>query len=244
MVFNSLGRYAEAEQTIDRSLTGKPQANCLAFKATMELAWRGNLDGALAAASKMAVADQFDNIGMATFERVYRWRREPANVIKFLSQDTREWINWDVGAPKAALRGEAYQALSQPESARAEWQLAMKQLDDRLSTTPNDRNLLEWKAYLLVRLGERASAQALWKRTLALPPVPRDMYYFEKIQLLGTSDEIMAELESRAVRPPATAAKVIPNPTYTFMSAADLRLNPAWDGVRELPRFKALQAKL
>ncbi len=143
---NYLGRYAEAEQTIDRSVTGDPQANCLAFKATMELAWRGNLAGALATASKMAVTDQFDHIGMATFERVYRWRREPANVVKFLSQDAREWIEWDVGAPKAALRGEAYHALGQPDSAREEWQLALKQIEARLADTPNDRNLLEWKA--------------------------------------------------------------------------------------------------
>ncbi len=73
------------------------------------------------------------------------------------------------------------------------------------------------------------------------------MYYFEKIQLLGTDDEIITELEKRAERPPALAAGVrapVPNLTCIFISAADLRLNPAWDGVRALPRFKALQAKL
>ena len=119
MFLNELGRYAEAEQTIDRSLTDEAPANCYAFKAGMELAWRGNLDGALAVANKMAVDVQFADLSMATFERVHRWRREPANVLKFLSQDGREWIGWDVGGPKDALNGEAVKALGQLESSRA-----------------------------------------------------------------------------------------------------------------------------
>ena len=117
----------------------------------------------------------------------------------------------------------------------------MKQIDERLAATPNDRELLQWKAYLLAELGQGDEARALWKRALGLPlGRPREMYYFEKIQMLGTDDEIMADLEKRAERP----AIAVPNAIYPFISAADLRLNPAWDRVRELPRFRALQAKL
>jgi tetratricopeptide (TPR) repeat protein len=245
-----LGRYSEVEQSIDLALAQEaPANNAYALKTNMELSWRGNLDGALAIANKMAVDDQNTEIGVATFERVYRWRREPANALKFLSQDAREWIGWDVSGPKAALKGEAYKALGDFESARAEWQLAVKQIDERLAATPNDRVLLEWKAYLLAELGQRDQAQMLWKRALGLarPKSKGDMYDFEKIQMFYSDEEIMAELERRAERAPAPPAGIrlaIPNPKYTFISAADLRLNPAWDKVRELPRFKALQAKL
>ena len=235
-----LGRYQEAIQISDRSLAGAAPPNSHAFKAGMELAWRGDLDGALAIAKKMPVEDQIADMGMATFERVFRWRREPGHVLKHLSQDPREWIGWDVGGPKAALKGEAYKALGQPESAQAEWQLALKQINEKLAVTPNDRELLEWKAYLLAELGA-PEASALWKRALGLPLArEREMYHFEKIQRLGTDDEIMAELERRAERPLVPVA----NAVYPFIAAADLRINPAWDRVRELPRFKALVAKL
>ncbi|MBC7622620.1 MAG: hypothetical protein H7232_04450 [Aeromicrobium sp.] len=52
----------------------------------------------------------------------------------------------------------------------------------------------------------------------------------------------MTELEYRAAPLDANAARPISR--RTFISAADLRLNPAWDRVRPLPRFTALLARL
>jgi tetratricopeptide (TPR) repeat protein len=135
-------------------------------------------------------------------------------------------------APKAALTGDAHAELGQTAAARADWSAALKLLDMRLEISPNDRRLLEWQAYLKAQLVDVAGAREAWRRALELSPTSVALMGIDKIQRLGTPDEIIASLERRAVGQGA------------FISAADVRLNPSWDNVRRFSRFRELEARL
>ena len=232
-------RFDEAMQAATLSIAAKQHPSNLTFMIWLQMSWQGDLDGALATMKSMSVDDQLDDMGLSAVSNLYRWRREPGNVLKTLRPISRDWLASPVRAPKAALLGDAYEELGQMDAARAEWRTALKTVDDRLVAAPNDRSSLEWKAYLSAALGDPAAARQAWKQAVGLPGGWRNR--IEKIQRIATPDEIIAELETRASAPalPDGGAE-----RQRFISAAELRLNPAWDRVRKLPRFQALQARL
>ena len=108
----------------------------------------------------------------------------------------------------------------------------MKLIEARLTPDPNNRTLLDWQAYLKSELGDVVGAWTAWRRALELPPASVAMLGIDKIQRLGSADEILDSLDRRSEGQGA------------FLSAAKLRVNPAWDAVRALPRFRALAARL
>jgi tetratricopeptide (TPR) repeat protein len=242
-----MGRFEDALQAATQSIAAKPHPSNLALKIWMQMSWQGDLDGALATSKSMSVDDQLDDIGLITVVSLYRWRREPGNVLKTLAPITRDWLTWSVRAPKAALAGDAFEELGQMDAARAEWRKALKSANDRLVMVPNDRWSLEWKAYLSAALGDNAASRQAWKQATGLPRVLGPLS-IERLHRVSTSEEIIAELEYRASAPAASDSRMDLRKggleRRPFISAADLRLNPAWDKVRHLARFKALQAKL
>jgi tetratricopeptide (TPR) repeat protein len=229
---NRLQRFEEEESTVDRSISKQPFAGNIALKIYLQMSWHGDLDGALATLRKLPPEDQLDDVGIAAAVKLYRWRREPARVLTVLAADPRDWLTWSMWAPKAALTGDAHAELGQTAAARADWSAALKLLDMRLEITPNDRRLLEWQAYLKAQLVDVAGAREAWRRALELSPTSVALMGIDKIQRLGTPDEIIASLERRAAGEGA------------FISAADVRLNPSWDNVRRFSRFRELEARL
>jgi len=229
---NRLQRYDEEERTVDRSIALQPFAGSLALKVYLQMCWHGDLDGALKTLRKMPAEDQLDDIGIATAVKLYRWRREPQNVLVVLSTVPRDWITWSLWVPKAVLTGDAHADLGQAAAAHADWTAALRLVDARLVASPNDRRLLEWQAYLKAGLRDSAGARDAWRRALELPPPAATLLGIEKVQRFTTADELIGSLEARAAS------------SRGLMTAADLRLNPAWDAVRGLPRFRALENRL
>ena len=229
---NQLRRLAEAETAADQSIALQPYADNVALKVYLQMNWHGDLDGALATLRKMPAEDQLDDVGIAAAAKLYPWRREPANVLTVLAAVPRDWITWSMWAPKAALIGDAHAELRQGAAARADWGAALQLIEARLTPDPNNRKLLVWQAYLKSELGDVVGARAAWRRALELPPASVAILGIDKIQRLGSADELLDSLDRRSEGQGA------------FLSAAELRLNPAWDAVRALPRFRALAARL
>ena len=236
-------RIAEMEAALDRSIAIQPLSGAVSLRVYYDLGWHGDLDHALATLRKLPAEELAEDNGIAAAVRVYRWRHEPADLLKFLATVPRDWITWGIRAPKAALTGDAYAELGRPGAARADWQGALALVEQRLAVTPNDRNLHEWRAYLLSALGETERAREAYARSLETPPLELALLNIEKIQRLVSPDEVIDELERR-VRATTTALDRHAQIVDSFISAADLRLNPAWDSMRSQPRFQALQARL
>jgi TolB-like protein/Flp pilus assembly protein TadD len=238
-----LWRFDEADAALDRSIALQPIAGNVGLKVFLDLSWRGDPDRALATLHKLPADELTMDVGVAAAVRLYRWRREPAEVLKFLASVPREWMTWSIWGPKAALTGDANAGLNKLAAARTDWQTALALVEQRLAITPNDRNLFEWKAYLEASLGESAKAEESWQRSREAPGQGMALLNVEKIHRVATPEQVIDELERRAQDVRDRLEHIRPFPV-AFISAADLRLNPAWDRVRSLPRFQALQATL
>ena len=240
-ILTRLWRFDESETAMDQSIAIRPDASNLALKMFLQMAWHGDLEAATQTARLMPADGQLDDVGLVPMLMLHHWRREPEKMIAALTPVTRDWLIWGYYAPKTAITGEAFAIMGRNDAARAEWQRAMKVVEERLAFDPNRRTTIELKAYFQKGLGDTAAAAQTWKHAASIPLSGFRVYRFETIHRVGTAEDILAELEARAgvTQPPGPQ-----EPMKTFISAADLRLNPAWDGVRNLPRFKALQTKL
>ncbi len=238
-----LRRYAECEVALDQSIAIEPLAGSISLKIFLELSWYGDPDRALSTLRKLPASESMEDVGVAAAIRLYTWRREPAELLKLMATVPREWITWSVWGPKAALTGDANAELKRPAAAQADWQSALALIDQRLVATPNDRNLLEWKAYVLASLGETGKAAEMWERARQIPKANIAVFAIERIQRLASPDAVIDELERRAKVASESLDRGEPV-IDGIISAADLRLNPAWDQARGLQRFQALQARL
>ena len=238
-----LRRIEEMDVALDRSMAGGPIGGAVTLRVFYDLAWLGDVDRALANLKKLPAEELAEDIGISAAVRVYRWRRDAAGLLRFLGTVPREWIHWGIHSPKAALTGDAYAALGRMSAARTDWQSALALVDRQLAVTPNDGILLEGKAYLQAALGEEEKARETYARSREAPAPERGLLEVEKFGRIAPPDEVLAELEHR-VEGTISALDQHQQISVRFIAAADLRLNPAWDSVRDLPRFQALQARL
>ncbi len=236
-------RIAEADAALDQSIAVQPISGNITLRVFLDLGWHGDPDRALAALRKLPAEEMAEDNGISAVVRLYRWRREPAELLNFLNAVPRDWLTWGIAGPKAAVTGDANADLGRLAAAREDWRQALTLVEQRLAGTPNDRGLLEWKACLLASLGEKAKARETYQRSLEAPSGRGPLLNIEKLDRLLSPEELLDELERRtqgAIEGLERGERL----TTRFISAADLRLNPAWDGVRNLPRFQALQARL
>ncbi|MBI2813209.1 MAG: TIR domain-containing protein [Opitutae bacterium] len=236
-------RIAEADAALDQSIAVQPISGNITLRVFLDLGWHGDPDRALAALRKLPADEMAEDNGISAVVRLHRWRREPAELLNFLNTVPRDWLTWGVTGPKAAVTGDANAELGRLAAAREDWRQALTLVEQRLAGTPNDRGLLEWKACLLASLGERAKARETYQRSLEAPSGRGALLNIEKLDRLLSPEELCDELERRT-QGAVEGMERGERPATRFVSAADLRLNPAWDGVRSLPRFQALQARL
>ena len=236
-------RIAEADAALDQSIAVQPISGNITLRVFLDLGWHGDPDRALVALRKLPADEMAEDNGISAVVRVYRWRREPAELLNFLNTVPRDWLTWGITGPKAAVTGDANAELGKLAAAREDWRQALTLVEQRLAGTPNAGDLLEWKAYLLASLGEKAKARETYQRSLEAPAWRRAYLNIEKLDRLLSPEELCDELKQR-IEGAIEGMERGERPASRFVSAADLRLNPAWDGIRNLPRFRALQARL
>ncbi|HEY1793886.1 MAG TPA: toll/interleukin-1 receptor domain-containing protein [Opitutaceae bacterium] len=87
--------------------------------------------------------------------------RDPQKMLDIAHTFPGEWIStWYVLEPKAAWEGSAYRLLGQADAARAKWQFALKEIDDRLAATPDDDHLILLRSDMYSELGRNDEAAA------------------------------------------------------------------------------------
>jgi tetratricopeptide (TPR) repeat protein len=148
-----------------------------------------------------------------------------------------EWItSWFFLEPKAAWEGNAYRLLGQTEAAKAKWQVALKEIEDRLATTPDDAHLLLLKSDMNAALGRNDEAAAGVQLYEQLEPNSRQMYILDHLRWIGVKlrlgqrDEPLKFLEQNLRNPHADA----------FSFHGEVRFFPDLDPLRSDAWFQKL----
>jgi tetratricopeptide (TPR) repeat protein len=163
--------------------------------------------------------------------------REPQKMLDIASSFPGEWItSWFFLEPKAAWEGNAYRLLGQTEAAKAKWQVALKEIEDRLATTPDDAHLLLLKSDMNAALGRNDEAAAGVQLYEQLEPNSRQMYILDHLRWIGVKlrlgqrDEPLKFLEQNLRNPHADA----------FSFHGEVRFFPDLDPLRSDAWFQKL----
>jgi len=153
-----------------------------------------------------------------------------------------DWILTDpVHRPvaTAGLRGVALEALSDTAAARREFEVATRLLEEKISAGGSEPSIHAALGRVYAGLDRRIDAVREATKAIELLPVSQDafdgtfyLHQFAEIQArLGNTDEALSAIRQLL---DASAGLIV--------SPALLRLDPAWDPIRNDPRFQKLAA--
>jgi tetratricopeptide (TPR) repeat protein len=236
-------RYDEALGYLERALTVQPDywsAHCgtAAFQALK------SGDVAQAKAAFARVPANVDPNGQATYSRfrVAMWLARSAEAVRLLD-GAPDWIRTNPAHRPVAtgtLRGQALEAAGQPEAARAAFAAAIPLLEEKIRSGGGEPSVHLSLGRAYAGMGRKDDALREGRKAVELLPVSRDAFdgpaYLEQLAEIqarvGNTDEAISLLD-----------QLLQMHAGLVLSPAVLRLDPAWDSLRNDPHFQKLIAE-
>ena len=232
----SLGRTVESEAALDEALAIMPSYRAaLIGKITYLLNVHDDLAAARSRLEKAPPAYFATDAGAALAARIALYSRDGGKCIEAL-QPIRDYISAGIGfsGPKAYLTGMAQRLMGNEDAAKTDWRAALRVVEQRLVSRPNDYDLLWWRAALLGLLDRGADMEPLLREIRQRVDVgERNAYDNDAAEILlcaGKLDEAIASLEAL-------------HASHRLNGRSSLRYDPLWDPIRSNPRFEALFKK-
>jgi tetratricopeptide (TPR) repeat protein len=230
--------YETADKVLDRVIAASPQSfQARALKGFMAAQWKGDLSAAERVFS--SVPPESDPEGIMTMARywVLRLQRKFPEALQVVQQFRGETLSNTTTAPnpKALLEGEIYRFQGDEAKAQTAFEHARVVSDELLRAAPNDPARHGQHGLILAALGQKQEAIAEGKRAVELLPESQDAFdgpqgtaaLAQIYAWTGEFDEAFRLLDHLLV---------VPNGLTIPM----LKLDPAWDPLRQDPRFQAL----
>lgn len=229
--FNS--NHREAEAAADASIALNPYWANLNLKTNLLAFWRGDLEKARATVDRISGTSRQEDYAVSTIILIDWFRRDPDAMLRVTNRLSRDWLESNAfDGPVAWWNGLARQMAGQADAAQLQWRTALTLVERRLADQPGSIDLLRWKARLLLASGNQTEGATAMR-------LAREMggsaYFYDEASddiLLGDLDGAVTVLEQRA------------KAHELFLTAAYLRLSPEFDALRDLPRYRALLARL
>jgi len=233
-----LKRYEEAEAIIAPTLAREPTGRVRSFDLLIKCRWHGDLAGAQAALQTWPSWLLQEDRGAFWAWEAWMYSRQPDKALVAALRLQRDYLHdANFTGPRAVLTARAHELAGHAEAARAEWRTVVQHTDRELAGNPDDPAALYWKTWALMRLGETAAAQVngtlLRQRTES-----NQMSFFKGTNIAAlwvTTGQ--AELAFKAMHHQLKEF----NDSYG-VTRAMLELDPAYDPVRDDPRFKEIVA--
>jgi TolB-like protein/Tfp pilus assembly protein PilF len=233
-----------ANKTVDRALQLKPEGFSLwEIKAKLAVSEKGDLSVGEKLLEKaksipMSKEEQLKLLGgQVDFLLLQRKYEEVLETAQNSSDDLFAAVPGSLAMKYFAI-GLAQKGLHDETNARAAFLKAKNICEEQLKQKPDEPDLHVHLAKLNAWLGDRDAALSEAQRATQLRPESKDA--FEGPQITGQVAEVYAILgdDDRAIE---LLDGLLNRPSD--LTVSNLRLNPAWDPLRNDPRFQALLTK-
>jgi TolB-like protein/Tfp pilus assembly protein PilF len=246
LVFNyqMLRNFNAANKTVDRALQINPRSiGLLGIKAKLAIGDKGDLsvgEKILEKAKSFPMSSE-ERLGMiggrANLLLDQRKYKEVVQLAATVPDDTFAEVPGSI-AYKYFPLGIAYKALGDDAAARAAFLKAKDVLEEQVKQKPDDADLRVQFAKLLAWLGEKDAAIAEAQQAMDLRPESKDAFEGPKVTeqvaqvytILGDNVRAIELLDALLSRP-------------SEVTSQTLKVDPAWDPIRNDPGFQALFAK-
>jgi len=242
--YQMLRNFDAANKTIDRALQIDPKGISLwGIKAKLAIGEKGDLSVGEKLLEKaksfpMSSEERLQMIGgQANFLLAQRKYQEVVQLAATVPDDTFAAVPGSL-AYKYFPLGIAHKALGDDAAARVAFLKAKNILEQQLKQKPNDADLRVQFAKLLAWLGEKDAAVAEAQRAIDLRPESKDA--FEGPQVAEQVAQVYTILGDNA-RAIGLLDELLSRPSE--VTSQSLKLDPAWDPLRNDPAFQALFAK-
>jgi TolB-like protein/Tfp pilus assembly protein PilF len=242
--YQMLRNFDAANKTIDRALQIDPKGISLwTIKAKLAIGEKGDLSVGEKLLEKaksfpMSSEERLKMIGgQANFLLAQRKYQEVLQLGATVPDDTFAAVPGSL-AYKYFPIGIAHKALGDDAAARTAFLKAKNILEEQLKQKPDDADLRVQFAKLLAWLGEKDAAVAEAQRAIDLRPESKDA--FEGPQVAEQVAQVYTILGDNA-RAIELLDELLSRPSE--VTSQSLKLDPAWDPLRNDPAFQALFAK-
>jgi TolB-like protein/Tfp pilus assembly protein PilF len=237
--FTTMRRYADADAAFARSLAIFPGD----IEAQEQRATTRMFAGDIAAARRMAAAipadaDPQGSVSLLRF-RLAMVARDPDAALAALAR-APQWLmtRWEHSvAPLDLLRGQALALKGDDAGARGAFLRARATLQDSLVNPGTAIDALSYLGLANAGLGNRNEALKDARTAATQMPMSRD-------PIVGAFQlERLAQVEAQVGDPDAAIVhlrQLLLSTGGQTVSVATLKIDPAWDGLRDNPRFQAL----
>jgi TolB-like protein/Flp pilus assembly protein TadD len=242
VLYDLLRRYDDKEALYDRAAAITPTTRdyCQIMRAETRME-RGDLDSARSLIESLPVG--YDPDGVVTYARTqlglydrnFQVARQALAGTKLEELVGNGGIHW----PVSWFEGCIARAAGEVERAHAAFSDTRNKLAAKLHETPDDALLLSQVALVDAALGRNADAVAEAKRAVALRPISRDAVDGPTVLTSLAMTYAWTGDVNSAIEQLAFLAKTPGGPDY-----GELKYCPAWDAVRNDPRFPPMLASL
>ncbi len=229
-------RYAEAETILTRALGHQRSGRLLTFDLIVKCRWRGDVVGAAKDIADWPEWLLQQDRGFAVAWQVALWARQPDQALHLVQQFPRQYVHdLTFSGPRAVLSARAQELAGNIVAAQADWRAVLQQCDQDMAVNASDVTALYWKAWALARLGDQPGAQAvatlLRQRLQTVPNNYIQSYTAAALwATVGWTDVALSALRGLLEKPI----------DYFSLTRAYLEVEPAYDPIRQDPRFQAL----
>jgi serine/threonine-protein kinase len=246
-LFNDLGgrtyqhmhRYADAVRAFDHALSLAPDLHGAAVEQGWTyVRWQGQLDTMRAVLSRVSRDADLGLLGTraAQHGQLLHWERQADSLVQVLTM-TRvgAFVGYGFFLPSALYAAWAHQLRGDRDAARAAFDSARLLLDSVMRERPDDWRVHAARGLALAGLGRRdealREARWLWQSVVYREDaIEGPMLAEDRARILAQAGDAEAALDE--------IERLLPGPS--LLSVHTLRLDPRWDPIRDLPRFRAL----
>ena len=241
--FAAARHYPEASDALERSLALQPDFwDALCGSAMIAITSRGDI--AKANATRARLPANVDPQGQVRFARfkVVMWSRDFTKAVSIL-EGSPDFIRTDPGhrpVATATLRGQALEAMGKLDEARTAFAAAIPLLEAKINSGAGEPSIHSSLGRAFAGLGRKEDALREGRKGVELLPVSKDAFdgpfYLEQLAEIqarvGNADEAITLLR-----------QLLDMPAGLVLSPDLLRLDPAWDSLRNNSRFQKLCAE-